>query len=112
MDDHIGDLHSAIVDRELEIIQELVEEVLKHDEVIALICDICAELDCLLSFSEASRLFNFKRPEMTEGNYIKITQGRLAFSSQEEFLHAISSRLGTLFMNKWSTHLCQTTRIC
>jgi len=76
MDTHIGDLHSTIVDRELEILQELVEEVRKHDEVIALTCDICAELDCLLSFSEASRLYNFKRPEMTEGNYIEIIQGR------------------------------------
>jgi len=76
MDAHIGDLHSTIVDRELEIIQELLEEVLKCDESIAAACDVCAELDCFLSFSEASRIYNFQRPEMTEQNIVEIVQGR------------------------------------
>jgi DNA mismatch repair protein MSH5 len=76
MDVHVGDLHSTIVDRELEIIQELLEEVLKYDEAISVACDVCAELDCLLSFSEASRIYNFTRPEMTEENVIDIAQGR------------------------------------
>jgi len=76
MDVHIGDLHSTIVDRELEIIQELLEEVLKCDESIAVACDVCAELDCLLSFSEASRIHDFQRPEMTEENIVEIVQGR------------------------------------
>ena len=44
-----------IVDRELEIVQELLEEVLKCDEVIGTVCTVCAELDCLLSFVAASR---------------------------------------------------------
>lgn len=76
MDVHVGDLYSTIVDRELEIIQELLEEVRKYDEAITLACDVCAELDCLLSFSEASRVYNFQRPEMTEENVINIVQGR------------------------------------
>jgi DNA mismatch repair protein MSH5 len=76
MDVHIGDLHSTIVDRELEIIEELLEEVLKCDEAISAACDVCAELDCLLSFSEASRVHNFERPEMTDENVIDIVQGR------------------------------------
>lgn len=76
MDMHIGDLHSTIVDRELEIIQDLLEEVLDCEEAIFTACDICAELDCLLSFSEASRFHKFQRPEMTEENIIDIVQGR------------------------------------
>ena len=76
MDMHIGDLHSTIVDRELEIVQELLEEVLKCNEVIGTACTVCAELDCLLSFAAASRQYNYRRPEMVQDNILKITQGR------------------------------------
>jgi DNA mismatch repair protein MSH5 len=77
MDNHIGDLHSAIVDREIEIIQQLLEEVLVHDKMIGDVCDICAELDCLLSFAEASRNYNYKQPEIVDDNVIEIVGGRL-----------------------------------
>ncbi|KAF9533174.1 DNA mismatch repair protein MutS [Crepidotus variabilis] len=76
MDHHIGDLHSTIVDRELEIIQALLEEVLECDAAIASACDVSADLDCLLSFAEASRLYNFRRPDMVEDNHTEIIQGR------------------------------------
>lgn len=76
MDTHIGDLHSTIVDREIEIIQELLEEILLCYDSISQACDVCAELDCLLSFAEASRLFDYHRPEMVEENIINIVQGR------------------------------------
>ena len=39
-------------------------------------CDVCAELDCLLSFAEASTAGNFVRPQMVEENVIDIKQGR------------------------------------
>ncbi|KAF9554712.1 hypothetical protein CPC08DRAFT_744416 [Agrocybe pediades] len=76
MDTHIGDLHSTIVDRELEIIQELLETVLVSQPSISAACDVCAELDCLLSFAEASRIFEYRRPQMVEENIIDIVQGR------------------------------------
>lgn len=76
MDVHIGDLHSAIVDREIEIIQELFEEIIAHNKMIDDVCDICAELDCLLSFAEASKNYNYTRPEMVEDNIIEIVGGR------------------------------------
>uniref|UniRef100_A0A8H7Y3V9 DNA mismatch repair proteins mutS family domain-containing protein n=1 Tax=Psilocybe cubensis TaxID=181762 RepID=A0A8H7Y3V9_PSICU len=76
LDVHIGDLHSTIVDRELEIIQELLEEVLVIFEAMTKACDVCAELDCLLSFGEASRLFDYRRPEIIEDNLVEIIQGR------------------------------------
>ncbi|KAI3616291.1 dna mismatch repair protein msh5 [Moniliophthora roreri] len=76
MDAHIGDLHSLIVDREIEIIQELLEEVLVHDHTIAHACDVCAELDCLLAFAEVSRTHEYRRPVMVEDNVIDIVQGR------------------------------------
>ncbi|KAI6129695.1 muts domain V-domain-containing protein [Pisolithus croceorrhizus] len=76
MDHHIGDLHSAIVDREIELVQELLEKIMPfHDSVIG-ICEVCAELDCLLAFAEAARSFDYRRPQMVEGSVINIVQGR------------------------------------
>ena len=45
LDQHIGDLHPAIVDREIEIIHGLEERVMVHDQAVAAACDACAELD-------------------------------------------------------------------
>lgn len=81
MDIHIGDLHSTIVDRELEIVQELLEDVLTSDDAIGAACDVCAELDCLLSFAEASQLYEYQRPQMVDLNIIEIIQGRCACNS-------------------------------
>ncbi|KZT18625.1 hypothetical protein NEOLEDRAFT_1159406 [Neolentinus lepideus HHB14362 ss-1] len=82
MDTHIGDLHPAIVDREIEIVQSLLERVLTHYDVMAQACDTCAELDCLLSFAQASRAFDYRRPRMTEDNIIDIKQGRHPLQEQ------------------------------
>lgn len=76
MDVHIGDLHPSIVDREIEIVQSLLEKILVYDEEMTHACDVCAELDCLLSFAEASRACNYVRPQMTEENVLDIKQGR------------------------------------
>ncbi|KAE9400467.1 hypothetical protein BT96DRAFT_965335 [Gymnopus androsaceus JB14] len=76
MDAHIGDLHSLIVDREIEIIQALLEEVLVHDAAISHACDVCAELDCLLAFADVSMAYDYRRPVMAEDNIIDIVQGR------------------------------------
>ncbi|OSD07423.1 hypothetical protein PYCCODRAFT_1463684 [Trametes coccinea BRFM310] len=76
MDTHIGDLHPAIVDREIEIVQALQDRMLTYADGIGRACDICAELDCLLSFAEVSRSYDYRRPCMTEENVIDIKQGR------------------------------------
>ncbi|KAJ8080499.1 hypothetical protein PM082_017332 [Marasmius tenuissimus] len=76
MDAHIGDLHSLIVDREIEIVQDLLDEVMVHDEAICRVCDNCAELDCLLAFADVSSAYEYRRPIMVEENMIEIVQGR------------------------------------
>lgn len=76
MDTHIGDLHSTIVDREIEIVQGLLEEIMVYAEAMGQACHVCAELDCLLSFAEVSRVNNYRRPQMVEDNIIEIYQGR------------------------------------
>jgi len=63
-------------DRELEIIHDLAERVLPYADAISEACDICAELDCLLCFAEATNRYNYKRPQMCEENVINIKQGR------------------------------------
>jgi DNA mismatch repair protein MSH5 len=70
-------------DRELEIIHDLAEKVLPFAEAISEACDICAELDCLLCFAEASNLYNYRRPQMTEENVINIKQGRCVLVSYD-----------------------------
>ncbi|KAI0789758.1 DNA mismatch repair protein MutS [Abortiporus biennis] len=76
MDKYIGDLHSAIVDLEIEIIQALLDNILIHADSMSTACDICAELDCLLSFAEATRAYDWRQPDMTEENIIDIRKGR------------------------------------
>ncbi|KAH9932680.1 DNA mismatch repair protein MutS [Epithele typhae] len=76
LDVHIGDLHPAIVDREIEIIQALQEQILAHDKAMGHACDVCAELDCLISFSSATRAYEYRRPIIASDNIIDIKNGR------------------------------------
>ncbi|KAK2465358.1 hypothetical protein APHAL10511_002712 [Amanita phalloides] len=82
LDIHIGDLHSTIADREIEIIQELLNDTLPFSEAINRACAVCAELDCLLSFAAASRAYNYTRPIMVDDNIIDIKQGRHPLQEQ------------------------------
>ena len=68
--------HSPHTDRELEIVEDLLQKVLVHEEALARICDLCAELDCLLSFAQAARTYDFNMPDVHEDNVIKIVKGR------------------------------------
>lgn len=55
-------------------------------------CDVCAELDCLLSFAEASAAGSFVRPEMVEENIIDIKQGRYVVQMHPQLTHFIRRR--------------------
>lgn len=95
MDMHIGDLLPSIVgrmvlisysslswlcshlvDREIEIVHELQNRILVYDQAMGHACDVTAELDVLLSFAEASRTYNYQRPQMVGEPVIDIVQGR------------------------------------
>lgn len=69
-------MSNEVKDREIEIIQNLLDRILQYDESIAHACESCAELDCLLSFAEASRMYDYRRPIITEENIVSIQQGR------------------------------------
>ena len=65
----------------MEIIHELAEKLLPFSGAISEACDICAELDCLLCFAEATNQYSYRRPQMSEENVVNIKQGRYgAFS--------------------------------
>ncbi|CDR44185.1 RHTO0S09e00958g1_1 [Rhodotorula toruloides] len=76
MDRHLGDLQSFISDKEIEIIHALLSHVLAiRDQLIASVA-IFSELDCLIAFAEAAKLYNWTRPVMTEEPVCKILKGR------------------------------------
>lgn len=104
MDTHIGDLlplitgslpsptlenrtytNSAFVDREIEIIQALLERtILPFADAICRACEVCAELDVLLAFADAATSYGYVRPDMREawedgGGDIRIRNGRYGF---------------------------------
>ena len=66
------------VDREIEIVQELLDKVLRYGQAMEDASMVCAELDCLLSFAEAARAFDYRRPRMVEDPVMDIVQGRYA----------------------------------
>ncbi|KND00198.1 MutS family protein MSH5 [Spizellomyces punctatus DAOM BR117] len=76
LDESIGDIHSMIVDREIEIIQRLQETVLGYRATLIQVANVCAELDCILSFADAAKRYNCTRPEMTEDNIFHVVKGR------------------------------------
>ncbi|KAI0052711.1 hypothetical protein FA95DRAFT_1664395 [Auriscalpium vulgare] len=82
LDKHLGDLYPSIVDREIEIIQDLLEKIIIYDEPMSEACTICAELDCLLCFAMAAEAFDYRRPQMTEENVIIVKQGRHPLQEQ------------------------------
>ncbi|ORE09067.1 hypothetical protein BCV72DRAFT_333979 [Rhizopus microsporus var. microsporus] len=72
----IGDIHSMITDKEIEIIQGLSERVLEHTKQFSDIADILSSLDCLVSLAVVALKFNYIKPRMTDTNELKIIQGR------------------------------------
>ncbi|KAL2920372.1 hypothetical protein HK105_200445 [Polyrhizophydium stewartii] len=76
LDRELGDIHSDIVDRELEIMQQLREVVLQNAEQLFHTARVLTKLECLLALAEAAARFNYVCPTMTEEPIVHIEQGR------------------------------------
>ncbi|GAA5820731.1 hypothetical protein JCM3770_005267 [Rhodotorula araucariae] len=76
LDRHIGDVQCFISDKEIEIVHALVAHVLKLRDQLLGLADVLAELDCLVAFADASRLYDWRRPTMAEEPVCKILKGR------------------------------------
>lgn len=55
LDEYLGDLHGFILDREVELVQEMLEKIMKHAGTFEDVSNIIAEMDVLLAFADASR---------------------------------------------------------
>ncbi|CAO3634182.1 unnamed protein product [Cunninghamella blakesleeana] len=76
LDETLGDIHAMIVDREIEIVQHLGENILQYQESLLLITNTLSELDCILSFSLTALQQNYIKPQITENNDLIIVKGR------------------------------------
>lgn len=76
LDETLGDLHSNISDREIEIMHRLCETVLEYKDILLTITNAFAELDCLVSLTNAARKYRYTRPMMTTDNILNIKKGR------------------------------------
>ncbi|KAG0658910.1 MutS protein msh5 [Rhodotorula mucilaginosa] len=88
MDRHLGDLQCFIADKEIEIIHALLEHVMRIQAQLLAVSHAAAELECLIAFAEAARLYDWTRPVMTSEPVCKILKGRhpLAESCVEHFV--------------------------
>ncbi|KAF2495890.1 hypothetical protein BU16DRAFT_560749 [Lophium mytilinum] len=76
MDDHFGDLHGIISDREIEISHDLAQFVLEYEELLTVASDICGKLDSLLALAQGAKMYRLVRPKLTKDNVVKIRGGR------------------------------------
>ncbi|GAA5977825.1 hypothetical protein JCM10908_005110 [Rhodotorula pacifica] len=70
MDRHLGDLQCFIS------VHALLERVMHVQDQLLAVTHAAAEIECLIAFAEAARLYAWNRPTMTEEPVCKIIQGR------------------------------------
>ncbi|BGP56954.1 hypothetical protein JCM8202v2_004590 [Rhodotorula sphaerocarpa] len=81
LDSYVGDLQCFISDKEIEIgncrkAHALLEHVLALESQMLAVTAVLAELEVLIAFAEAARLYRWTRPVMTEEPVCKIIEGR------------------------------------
>lgn len=76
MDDHFGDIHGIISDREIEISHDLAQFVLEYEDLLTMASDVCGELDSLLALAQGAKLYKLAKPRMTKENVVEIKGGR------------------------------------
>ncbi len=76
LDETLGDMYAVICDREIEIVHDLGQRILQHEEMLNEVSDICGELDSLLALAQGASNYKFCRPQITIDNVIDIKDGR------------------------------------
>ncbi|KAI9494539.1 DNA mismatch repair protein MutS [Zychaea mexicana] len=76
LDEVLGDIHAMIIDKEIELVHYLSDQLLAYSQNLLVMADVCAELDSLLALAKAAALHNYIKPEMTLDNQLVIIQGR------------------------------------
>ncbi|QQK46857.1 DNA mismatch repair protein MutS, core [Penicillium digitatum] len=76
MDEKLGDLYSFICEKEIEIVYDLAQRVLRYENVLVDASDLCGDIDSLLALTQAASFYKLTRPRMVEQNVIRIKGGR------------------------------------
>ncbi|KAK6530659.1 MutS protein msh5 [Arthrobotrys megalospora] len=76
LDAQLGDIFGNICDREIDILHELQEKVMKYKDLLTSCSNICGELDSILSLAQAATTYNWTRPLITNSNITRIHKGR------------------------------------
>ncbi|GKZ42071.1 mutS protein msh5 [Aspergillus brasiliensis] len=76
MDEKLGDIYGMISAREIEIVYDLAQRVLQHEQVLLEASDVCGKIDSLLAMARAASSYKLVRPKMVEEDVIKIRGGR------------------------------------
>ncbi|SCZ91293.1 BZ3500_MvSof-1268-A1-R1_Chr1-2g01313 [Microbotryum saponariae] len=63
-------------DKEIQIAQDLLTRLREHETTIIATAETLTELDCLLSFAECARLYDWTRPSVVEEPVLDIRGGR------------------------------------
>ncbi|KAF3030647.1 MutS protein msh5 [Penicillium rubens] len=76
MDEKLGDIYGIICEKEIEIVYDLAQRVLRYENVLVDASDICGDIDSLLALTQAASFYKLTRPRMVEQNVIRIKGGR------------------------------------
>ncbi|EMG45869.1 MutS, putative [Candida maltosa Xu316] len=76
LDEQYGDIYTLISDREIEIVQEILNKVLEFEEPILMMGEASVVLDCYCSLAEVSQLSGYVFPSLTDDYQLEIKQGR------------------------------------
>ncbi|KAI8687925.1 DNA-MISMATCH-REPAIR-2 domain-containing protein [Fusarium keratoplasticum] len=76
LDQEYGDLHGQLADREVEIIHDLANRILEHEEILILASDRCGEFDAIHALALGAEKYNWRAPTVVDDNVIHIKGGR------------------------------------
>ncbi|PWN39892.1 hypothetical protein IE81DRAFT_368712 [Ceraceosorus guamensis] len=73
---HVGDISTFIVDREIELVHQLQEDISSHAALLVHAHTVCCELDCLMSLAACASLYGYVRPTLDTSLVLDIQDGR------------------------------------
>ncbi|KAJ6076301.1 hypothetical protein N7499_008282 [Penicillium canescens] len=76
MDETLGDIYGLICEKEIEIVYDLAQRVLRYENVLVDASDVCGEMDSLLALTQGASFYKLTRPRMVHDNVIMIKGGR------------------------------------
>ncbi|CAH0047883.1 unnamed protein product [Clonostachys solani] len=76
LDEQYGDIYCEIGDREVEIVHNLVNLVLEHEDILIKTSDLCGDFDALAALAAGAEKYRWIKPRMTTANTLEIRGGR------------------------------------